>query len=197
MASARKYPSWHEIHRDPFQALARIKPGLQDCLYLGNLDAKRDWGHARDFVEAQWLMLQHPQPEDFVIANGEQHSVREFVEAAARELGVQPARIELRAYHIAPRAGEAGAVGGQRPDRLADLGARARGSDGRSVTPKGPYPGPQRYLPLVRRRPANSRLDNSKLTAAFGLTPPSWDAMLKQCIQEIGNGEWEIGNGGW
>ncbi len=62
--------------------LARIKPGLQDCLYLGNLDARRDWGHARDYVEAQWLMLQQPQPEDYVIATGEQHSVREFVELA-------------------------------------------------------------------------------------------------------------------
>ena len=70
-------------------ALARIKLGLQDCLYLGNFNARRDWGHARDFVEAMWLMLQQPQPEDFVIATGEQHSVREFVEAAATELGLQ------------------------------------------------------------------------------------------------------------
>ena len=68
--------------------MARIKVGLQDCLYLGNLDAKRDWGHARDFVEAQWLMLQQEKPEDFVIATGEQHSVREFVDAAANKLGI-------------------------------------------------------------------------------------------------------------
>lgn len=70
-------------------ALARIKLGLQDCLYLGNLDAKRDWGHARDYVEMQWLMLQQEKPEDFVIATGVQFSVRDFVNAAAKELGMQ------------------------------------------------------------------------------------------------------------
>jgi len=69
-------------------ALARIKLGLQDCLYLGNLDAKRDWGHARDYVEMQWLMLQQEKPEDFVIATGAQYSVRDFVNAAAREIGI-------------------------------------------------------------------------------------------------------------
>lgn len=74
------------VTRKITRALARIKVGLQDCLYLGNLEARRDWGHARDFVEAQWLMLQQPQPEDYVIATGEQHSVREFVEATAAEL---------------------------------------------------------------------------------------------------------------
>src|SRR5688572_1092995 len=74
------------VTRKITRSLARIKLGLLDCLYLGNLGAKRDWGHARDFVEAQWLMLQQPEPEDLVIATGEQHSVREFVEAAAREL---------------------------------------------------------------------------------------------------------------
>ena len=77
------------VTRKITRALARIKLGLQDCLYLGNFNARRDWGHARDFVEAMWLMLQQPQPEDFVIATGEQHSVREFVEAAATELGLQ------------------------------------------------------------------------------------------------------------
>src|SRR5713226_9180975 len=76
------------VTRKITRALARIKLGLQDCLYLGNLDAKRDWGHARDYVEMQWLMLQQEQPEDFVIATGEQHSVREFVAAAAREMGM-------------------------------------------------------------------------------------------------------------
>ena len=74
------------VTRKITRSLARIKLGLLDCLYLGNLGAKRDWGHARDFVEAQWLMLQQPEPEDLVIATGEQHSVREFVEAAAAEL---------------------------------------------------------------------------------------------------------------
>jgi len=68
--------------------LARVKLGLQDRLFLGNLDAKRDWGHARDFVEMQWLMLQQEHPEDFVIATGRQNSVREFVDAAAREIGM-------------------------------------------------------------------------------------------------------------
>ncbi len=77
------------VTRKITRGLARIKLGLQDCLYLGNLNAKRDWGHARDYVEAMWLMLQQPQPEDFVIATGEQRSVRDFVDAAARELGMR------------------------------------------------------------------------------------------------------------
>ncbi|MCZ2112476.1 MAG: GDP-mannose 4,6-dehydratase [Anaerolineae bacterium] len=75
------------VTRKITRALARIKLGLQDRLYLGNLDARRDWGHARDYVEAQWLMLQQERPEDFVIATGEQYSVRDFVNAAAAELG--------------------------------------------------------------------------------------------------------------
>jgi len=61
---------------------------LDDCLYLGNLDAKRDWGHAKDYVEMQWLMLQQEKPEDYVIATGEQHSVRDFIEYALDELGL-------------------------------------------------------------------------------------------------------------
>jgi len=77
------------VTRKITRALARINVGLDDCLYLGNLDARRDWGHARDYVRAMWLMLQQPTPEDFVIATGEQHSVREFVTAAARELGIE------------------------------------------------------------------------------------------------------------
>jgi len=76
------------VTRKITRALARIVLGLQDCLYLGNLGARRDWGHAKDFVRAMWLMLQQPVPEDFVIATGEQHSVRDFVTAAAAELGV-------------------------------------------------------------------------------------------------------------
>ncbi len=74
------------VTRKITRALARIKLGLQDCLYLGNLNAKRDWGHARDYVEMQWLMLQQDEPEDFVIATGEQHSVRDFVNATAEVL---------------------------------------------------------------------------------------------------------------
>lgn len=77
------------VTRKITRALARIKLGLQDCLYLGNLDSMRDWGHARDYVEAMWLMLQQSQPEDFVIATGEQHSVREFVDVAARKLDLE------------------------------------------------------------------------------------------------------------
>ncbi|HUS25377.1 MAG TPA: GDP-mannose 4,6-dehydratase [Candidatus Binatia bacterium] len=76
------------VTRKITRALARIALGLQDCLYLGNLDSKRDWGHARDYVEMQWLMLQQKAPEDFVIATGQQRSVREFVDVAARELGI-------------------------------------------------------------------------------------------------------------
>jgi GDPmannose 4,6-dehydratase len=76
------------VTRKITRALARIKLGLQDCLYLGNLDALRDWGHARDYVEMQWLMLQQDRAEDFVIATGIQYSVRDFVNAAAEELGI-------------------------------------------------------------------------------------------------------------
>ena len=76
------------VTRKITRALARIKLGLQDCLYLGNLDAKRDWGHAKDYVEMQWLMLQQEKPEDFVIATGVQYSVRDFVNAAGNELGI-------------------------------------------------------------------------------------------------------------
>ncbi|MGC4397591.1 GDP-mannose 4,6-dehydratase [Hydrogenophaga sp. T2] len=76
------------VTRKITRALSRIALGLQDCLYLGNLSALRDWGHARDYVEMQWLMLQQDRPEDFVIATGVQHSVRQFVEMAAAELGI-------------------------------------------------------------------------------------------------------------
>jgi GDPmannose 4,6-dehydratase len=77
------------VTRKITRALARIKVGLQDKLYLGNLDAKRDWGHARDYVEMMWLMLQQEKPQDYVIATGYQYSVREFVEQAAEPLGIR------------------------------------------------------------------------------------------------------------
>ena len=77
------------VTRKITRALAQIALGVQDCLYLGNLDAKRDWGHAKDFVDAQWRILQQPKPEDFVIATGEQRSVRQFVEAACGELDIK------------------------------------------------------------------------------------------------------------
>src|SRR3954451_1698848 len=76
------------VTRKVTRALARIKLGLQERLFLGNLNARRDWGHARDYVEAQWLILQQPRPDDFVIATGEQHSVRDFVTLAGAELGL-------------------------------------------------------------------------------------------------------------
>lgn len=90
------------VSRKITRGLTRIKLGLQDCLYLGNLDAQRDWGHARDYVEMQWLMLQQDQPEDFVIATGIQHSVRDFINVAAAELDIavrwQGVGIEEKGY---------------------------------------------------------------------------------------------------
>lgn len=77
------------VTRKITRAIARIALGLQDCLYLGNMSALRDWGHAKDYVEMQWMMLQQDQPEDFVIATGVQYSVRQFVEFAAAELGIE------------------------------------------------------------------------------------------------------------
>ncbi len=77
------------VTRKITRGLARVICGLQHCLYLGNLDARRDWGHARDYVEAQWLILQQDEAHDYVIATGLQHSVREFVVLAAREMGVE------------------------------------------------------------------------------------------------------------
>jgi GDPmannose 4,6-dehydratase len=76
------------VTRKITRAVAAIKHGLQDRVYLGNLDAKRDWGHARDYIEGMWLMLQHDRPDDYVLATGETHSVREFVEAAFSEIGI-------------------------------------------------------------------------------------------------------------
>ncbi|MDP3616131.1 MAG: GDP-mannose 4,6-dehydratase, partial [Rubrivivax sp.] len=77
--------------------IARIALGLQDCLHLGNLGALRDWGHARDYVQMQWLMLQQESAEDYVIATGQQHSVREFVERSAAELGIT---LEFRGHGV-------------------------------------------------------------------------------------------------
>lgn len=77
------------VTRKITRALARIKLGLQDCLYLGNLNSLRDWGHAKDYVEAQWLILQQKTPEDFVIATGNQHSVRDFINLVAKELEME------------------------------------------------------------------------------------------------------------
>ena len=76
------------VTRKITRAMARIKLGLQGCLYIGNLDAKRDWGHAADYVEMMWLMLQQEEPDDFVIATGKQHSVKEVIETAGKQLGI-------------------------------------------------------------------------------------------------------------
>jgi GDPmannose 4,6-dehydratase len=93
------------VTRKITRALARIKLGLQECLYLGNMDSLRDWGHAKDYVEMQWLMLQQDKPEDFVIATGVQYSVRDFVNAAAKELGMtiiwKGRGVEEKGYDIA------------------------------------------------------------------------------------------------
>jgi GDPmannose 4,6-dehydratase len=89
------------VTRKITRALARIKLELQDCLYLGNLDSRRDWGHARDYVEMQWLMLQQDTPDDYVIASGEQHSVRDFVNAAAGALDMP---LEWRGRGVEERA---------------------------------------------------------------------------------------------
>ena len=94
------------VTRKITRALTRIKLGLQKILYLGNLDAKRDWGHARDFVEAQWLMLQQQQPEDFVIATGKQYSVREFINEASKNLDM---KIEWKGKNLK----EVGSYGGK------------------------------------------------------------------------------------
>jgi GDPmannose 4,6-dehydratase len=92
------------VTRKITRGLARLTQGLQDCVYLGNLDSRRDWGHARDYVEAQWLMLQQEKPEDFVIATGEQHSVREFIERAGAALGM---RLEWRGSGVEERGVDA------------------------------------------------------------------------------------------
>ena len=77
------------VTRKITRGLARIKHELQDCIYLGNINSERDWGHAKDYVHATWLMLQHDVPDDFVIATGEKRSVREFVEGAGANLGMK------------------------------------------------------------------------------------------------------------
>jgi GDPmannose 4,6-dehydratase len=77
------------VTRKITRGLANISQGMEDCLYMGNIDALRDWGHAKDYVRMQWMMLQQDQPDDFVIATGKQYSVRQFIEWTAAELGMQ------------------------------------------------------------------------------------------------------------
>jgi GDPmannose 4,6-dehydratase len=106
------------VTRKITRGLGRIYVGLQDCLYLGNLDALRDWGHARDYVEMQWLMLQQEQPEDFVIATGVQCSVRDFVTAAAAELGLTLAWQGKGTEEVAVVDQVKGGKGGCRPGQV-------------------------------------------------------------------------------
>jgi GDPmannose 4,6-dehydratase len=110
------------VTRKITRAIARIAHGLQDCLHLGNLSAKRDWGHARDYVEAQWLMLQQDVATDFVVCTGVQYSVREFVEAAASELGIT---LEFKGEG----AQEVGIVSAVKPARDGSLRARCKVGD--------------------------------------------------------------------
>ncbi len=107
------------VTRKITRALARIAHGLQDTLFLGNLSAARDWGHARDYVHAQWLMLQQDRPEDFVICTGEQHTVREFVQLAAAELGIG---IEFKGQGLE----EIGVVTSVKPAAQGDIRARCK-----------------------------------------------------------------------
>lgn len=116
------------VTRKITRALARIHLGLQDCLYLGNLDARRDWGHARDYVEMQWMMLQQPTPEDYVIATGVQYSVRDFIERAANVAGIA---IEWRGEG----ADEHGVVAASPADSRVREGQRIVGIDPRYYRP--------------------------------------------------------------
>jgi GDPmannose 4,6-dehydratase len=113
------------VTRKITRALARIKLGLQDRLYLGNLDAERDWGYAGDYVEAMWLMLQQPSPDDFVIATGESHSVREFLDTAAQYCGVDwPRHVQTDPRYFRPT--EVDAMRGDPGKARARLGWRPR-----------------------------------------------------------------------
>ena len=93
------------VTRKITRALARIKEGLQESLYIGNLESLRDWGHARGFVEAMWLILQQDEPDDYVIATGKQYSVRQFIEAAGGELGMD---LEWQGEGVDDNRGQAG-----------------------------------------------------------------------------------------
>ena len=132
-------------HAQDHARLARIALGLQDCLYLGNLDARRDWGHARDYVEAQWRCCSSRRPEDFVIATGEQHGAR-VRDAAAAELGIT-------------LAGRAGARGARRRGRRAAGAGRSRRArpDRRAGRPALLPPGRGRH-PARRRAKAKAKL---------------------------------------
>jgi len=155
------------VTRKITRALARIALGLQDCLYLGNLSALRDWGHARDYVQMQWLMLQQREAEDFVIATGVQYSVRQFVEFAARELGITLA-------FEGDGAGEVGRVEAV-SDNLCNGGQKAKVKLGDVVVRVDP-----RYF-----RPTEVETllgDASKAKAKLGWTPAT---TLQELVSEM------------
>ncbi|MDP3584917.1 MAG: GDP-mannose 4,6-dehydratase [Thiobacillus sp.] len=165
------------VTRKITRALARIKLGLQECLFLGNMDAKRDWGHAKDYVEMQWLMLQQDQAEDFVIATGVQYSVRDFVNAAARELGMdirwEGQGVDEKGYLVPPSPSGRGA-GGEGAGR----GAGGEGAAGKCIVAVDP-----RYF-----RPTEVETllgDPSKAKDKLGWTPKiSFDELVAEMVRE-------------
>ena len=164
------------VTRKITRALARIHLGLQDCLYLGNLDALRDWGHARDYVEAMWLMLQQDSAEDYVIASGVQHSVRDFVTQAAAELSIG---IEWRGAgadvddedHPDDEDGSCHSDGDVSADDRSVL------SPGRPTRPP-PHPNLRRRVRARRKRPRTRQ----------GFRQPSWEADLDERSSSVGDG---------
>ncbi len=150
------------VTRKITRAMARIALGLQDCLYLGNMSALRDWGHARDYVQMQWLMLQQEQAEDFVIATGVQYSVRQFVERAAAELGVT---VQFRGEGAAEHAVVAKVEGGKAKCKVGDVIVR--------VDPR--YFRPTEVETLLG--------DPSKAKAKLGWTPTTtFEELVKEMV---------------
>jgi GDPmannose 4,6-dehydratase len=179
------------VTRKITRALARIKLGLQECLYLGNLDAKRDWGHAKDYIEMQWLMLQQEEPEDFVIATGVQYSVRDFVNAAADELGMkirwEGAGVDEKGYLLrSPASGTA--EGSLRSSGVPAGVARAGGGvGGEGAAPKG---GEHVIVAVDPRyfRPTEVETllgDPSKAKAKLGWTPKvTFSELVAEMVRE-------------
>ncbi len=170
------------VTRKITRALARIKLGLQDCLFLGNMDAKRDWGHARDYVEMQWLMLQQDKPEDFVIATGVQYSVRDFVNAAAKELGMsirwEGQGVEERGY-----LESVGAAPSPRSPSSDNRGEHPGGHKGAAPTGRVVVAVDPRYF-----RPTEVETllgDPSKAKQKLGWTPKiSFDDLVAEMVRE-------------
>jgi GDPmannose 4,6-dehydratase len=164
------------VTRKITRALARIKLGLQDTLYLGNLDAKRDWGHAKDYVEMQWLMLQQEQPEDFVIATGQQYSVRDFVNAAAAEFGMEirweGQGVEEKGYWV--RGSGKREVGNKSHDPLlpSPHSPLSRSTQGTSAPPKS--------KPSSAMRPRPARNSAGRPGSPFMNSSPKWSARISQ-----------------